>query len=68
MITKTQIKKIEKIRNVVTNCSYATVSGVFLDVQTANRIITVFDNLSDANKDKFASMSVGEMGAIAWRM
>lgn len=61
-------KTIDAFRQIVTDHSAKMVDGVFIDVQSANAICTVYDALGDANKAKFMSMPVAQLGPAAWKL
>lgn len=42
--------------------------GVLLDVQTANALVTVWDALSEENREKFESMPLLTAVKVAWKL
>ncbi len=58
---------LEICRAIVKRHAAQMVDRVVVDAQSANAIITVHDNLSAANKAKYAAIKdVVRMGEIAW--
>jgi hypothetical protein len=60
--------KIDQLRNIVSSHSFGEVEGVEIDVQTANAIVTIYDNLGDQNKVKYINSSIDKMADIAWKL
>ena len=60
--------RIDAIREVVTNCQYAKIDGVMMDLFSANAICQVFDALNDDNKVKFAANKAPIMAKIAFKI
>lgn len=58
--------KIALVRDILDKRGAQKVDGIFIDMQTANAIITVYDALNDKNKAKMASFHIARMGKIAW--
>lgn len=58
--------RIARLREAVAAGSLDERLGV--DVQTANAIVTVWDNLTPHNRVKMAAMSTARMGSIAWQV
>lgn len=44
------------------------VDNLWVDVQTANAIVTVYDALNETNKLKFATWSILRMADAAWKL
>lgn len=42
--------------------------GVLVDMQTANLIVQVWENLNEKNRKKFGSLSIEKMGRLAWEL
>lgn len=59
---------IDKCREIIKSHQFQEINGVVVDAQTARAIITVYDALSPENQEKFASMSIGKMSSIAWKL
>lgn len=60
---------IELCREIVRDFSMKTIDGVIMDVQTANAIVTVYDNIDDSRKQKLInSNNVAKIGEIAWKV
>jgi len=58
---------LEICRAIVKKHAAQMVDRVVVDAQTANAIISVYDNLNAANQAKYAAMKdVVRMGEIAW--
>lgn len=60
--------KIESLRKVVQRKQAARIGGSFVDMQTANAILIVFDNLGDKNRERYVKMTVKEMALTAWEI
>jgi hypothetical protein len=58
--------RINAIKSVVDNKSYAKIDGTMIDLTTAHVIMTVYNAINDTNKAKFANMPAGKMGTIAY--
>jgi hypothetical protein len=58
--------RINAIKSVVDNKSYAKIDGTMIDLTTAHVIMTVYNAINDTNKAKFANMPAGRMGTIAY--
>ena len=63
-----EMSRIDALRWVLEHHQCALVEGVAVDVQSANAIVTVYDNLSEKNKPKFLAMPIGKMGDVAWQV
>lgn len=60
---------LEICRAIVKRHAAQMVDGVVVDVQTANAITSVYDNLNAKNQAKYAgTMSVVRMGELAWEL
>lgn len=42
--------------------------ATLVDMQTANLILQVIDQLSDTNRERYLTAPVDQMGQIAWRL
>jgi hypothetical protein len=62
------LSTIDKVRWVVENKQYNRVNGLLMDMMTASIIIQVYDALNDANKIKFAAMTVRRMADTAFKL
>ena len=60
--------RINAIKSVVDNSSYAKIDGTMIDLTSAHVIMTVYNALNDVNKGKFASMPAGKMGIVAYKL
>ena len=60
--------KIKMFEDIVKEHSSHIYDGVEIDVQSANAVLTVFNNLSDVNKEKFVSLPVLKMIKLAWEL
>ena len=61
-------EKIDRIRKIVTDGTYAMVEGVLVDLFSASAIILVYDNLGLKNQLRFLSKSVPRMAEIAFKL
>ena len=60
--------KINKIRAIVANKETMTVEGQWLDLYSASAILTVYEALTNDNREKYASMSLSKMAWFAFKM
>ena len=58
--------KIKKLREIVREHQYKRISGKIVDVQTANMILQVYDNLPADKKKDYAKKSIPEMARTGW--
>ena len=61
-------EKLDAIRSIVKNKQHAEVNGQPLDMQTANAITTVADNLSAKNKRLFLDMPIKKMADVSFKL
>lgn len=61
-------ERIAAVRAIVDACQYAKVDGVMVDLFSASAIVSVYDALSEANREKYASLSVGRMATVAFAL
>lgn len=63
---------IQQLREAVTEHSYLEFGDkddpILIDVQTANAIVSVYDALSDKNKEKYCKYPIETMGFMAWEL
>jgi hypothetical protein len=59
---------IEDARKVINNKSMGKVGGRTLDMQTANALVTVYDNISGEKKVQFTSMPIERAISVAWKL
>ncbi len=62
------MNNIEKCRRIIANHQYETIQGEMIDVQTANCLVTIHDNLKEQNQDKFSNMSIRQQITVMSRM
>lgn len=60
--------RIKAIRQIVENKQYAKVDGTMIDLFTASAIVQVYDALSPDSRIKFASLTAGRMGLVAFKL
>ena len=60
--------RINAIKAVVDNKSYAKIDGVMMDLTTAHVIMTVYNALNDINKAKFTNINASKMATIAYKL
>lgn len=51
---------------VAEHCSFM-IDGTFVDMQTANAIVTVYDALQPETQARFEQCSLSRMSSIAWK-
>jgi hypothetical protein len=61
-------QRIAAVRRIVDRKTYAKIDGVMVDLFTASAIVKVYDALNVDNRQLFASLPVGKMGRIAFRL
>jgi len=59
--------RIDTLRSIVENHQHQTIDGMLVDAMTAQRLVQVFDALSDANKAKFDSVPLDRLVDLAWK-
>ena len=62
------IERINAVRQIVTDCQYAKIDGIMLDLYSASAIIKVYDNLNEPNQIKYRGLPVYRMGEIAFKL
>ena len=67
-ITSTSQDRIKAIKSVLDNKQYAKIDGCMIDLTTAHVIMTVYNALSDPNKEKFSSFKAPVMGNMAYKL
>ncbi len=61
--------RMDKLRWIVREHQAARVDGAFVDAQTANLIVQIYDRLKDeANRAKFVAMPMKRMADTAWKI
>jgi hypothetical protein len=60
--------RIDAVRRIVEGGSYAKVDGIMVDLVSASCIITVYDHLGDANKERYRNFNVGVMAKMAYKV
>lgn len=66
--TQTLMEKIDLCREIVDEASGMEIDGVLVDMQSANAIVSVYENLSEPNQAKFIEYPIVRMGMIAWEL
>ena len=56
------------MKRIVENRQYEKINDVAVDMQTANMIMTIYNNLSEKNKEKFSKLSLSQMVSIGWKI
>lgn len=59
---------IRKLRQIVKDHQAMKIEGQLVDAFSASAAIQVFDALNQANQKKMASMSIGKMMQVVWRV
>jgi len=62
---KNRDEAIKILRNIIKDHQFAEADGVKIDVQTANAIITIYDQLKKS-KENYKKFHVSKMAEIAW--
>ena len=68
MTKKRKASKITILRRIVRNHSFERIQGKSVDVQTANMLIKVYDNLKPKNQALFAAMDIKTMVGMGWEV
>ena len=63
-----EANNIDKIKDILKNKSMKKVSGVMVDMQTANAIVTVHKALGQSNRKKFEKLPIKKMASVAWKL
>jgi hypothetical protein len=56
------------LRKIVITKQYAKIDGRMIDLFSASAICKVYDALSDANKEKFCSLTASKMADLAFTL
>jgi len=68
LVVKKKKDTIGKIKSIIEKKQYAKVDGVSVDLQTANLISTVYDNLGESNRERYSKMPIKQMVSIAIKL
>ncbi len=60
--------RIAAIRRILEERQYAKIDGTMIDGFSASLILSVYDQLNESNRLKFASMPAGRMGLVAYEL
>lgn len=60
--------RMEKFKSIVSRRTFNRVEGTPVDLFTAQAVVTVYEALSAANRERFLSMPVSRMCATALRL
>ena len=63
-----EANNIDKIKDILKNKSMKKISGVVVDMQTANAIVTVHKALGQSNRKKFEKLPIKKMASVAWKL
>ena len=63
-----EANNIDKIKDILKNKSMKKISGVMVDMQTANAIVTVHKALGQSNRKKFEKLPIKKMASVAWKL
>jgi hypothetical protein len=61
----TPAERIDAVRQVVRDKTYARIDGCMADLFTCSAIINIYDALNDTNKAKLAALPFPRMGKVA---
>jgi hypothetical protein len=59
--------RIAKVRQIVRDKQCARVEGYLMDLTTASLLVTVYEALSKANREKFGKPPLPKLVDLAWR-
>ena len=65
------MSNLEKLKNIVADHQHQKIDGILVDGSTANLILKIVENLSDANRAKFEEIiesDIKKAGLIAWKL
>ena len=62
------MEKIVAIKKIVEEKQCAKVDGMMIDLFTASKIAVVYDNISEANREKYVSLPVEKMASMAYQL
>ena len=65
---KSALPMIDKMRKIVKEHQAVKIGGKMVDVQTANAIIQIHDNLKPERQKQFMAMPITKMSAVAWNI
>ena len=60
--------RIEALRRIVSDGQMRRVEGQFVDIFTASHVLTVYDALGPANREKFSGYNINQMDAVTWKL
>ena len=64
----TSEEKVKAFEDIVEKRAAKDIDDDFIDLQSANAVLTVLKSLSGANKEKYLKMSPGKMAEVAWKL
>lgn len=60
--------RIAALRQIVADKQYAKIDGIMVDLFSASAILSIYDNLNDTNKERYAKQPVYIMADMAFRL
>ena len=63
-----EANNIDKIKDILKNKSMKKISGVMVDMQTANAIMTVHKALGQSNRKKYEKLPIKKMASVAFKL
>ncbi len=60
--------RFDIFRDVLANHEARLVENMWVDVQTASAILTVYAALNDKNKSRFEGLSLIKMADVSWKL
>ncbi len=60
--------KLDALRKIVTNCQYAKIDGVTVDLFSASAMVKVHDALNETNRAKFLGLPISQMARMAFQL
>ena len=58
--------EISEVQEIVDSFQGKKIGHVFVDVQSANAMVKIFDQFNEANKIKVQSISIGQFAIFVW--
>lgn len=59
---------IEELRGIVSNRHAHKINEVLIDLYSASVMLSIYDNLTEGNKDVFKKLTVGKAAQVSFRL
>ena len=67
-VNEAKSKTMKTIGSIIGKKQAQKISGVLVDMQTANLILKVWNALNSSNRSKFEKLPIKKMAAVAWKL